>query len=269
MSTSVVNWGGGVQSTAIALLVLSKDERLARVMPLDTDWPSKFYFADTGDEPKLVYDHVSRMSSIMSKGGLEVVEVKRDKEWPLSSHILERAERGDGGISMIPMFVKTSTTPSPVRRGCTQDYKVKPIEKALRLAYGRTHIYQWFGISADESQRMRISQKKSRSFFYPLVSMGWKREHCISYLKQHGIEAPRSSCYYCPFHSNLEWKRIGKDERARSAAFEKRLHDIYDKGGIAGLKTKPYLHRSLSPISDLESQKARMAVVFRTASPID
>jgi 3'-phosphoadenosine 5'-phosphosulfate sulfotransferase (PAPS reductase)/FAD synthetase len=221
-------------------------------MPDDMEMPSVFYFADTGDEPDAVYQHVAKMRDVMAKHGIDLVDVKRGKEWPLSRHIIDRASRGDGGISMIPMFVSTKTTPSPIRRGCTQDYKVKPIEKAIKEAHGKSPIYQWFGISADESQRMKDSQKKYRHFWYPLVEMGWKRSHCVEYLKSMDLDPPRSACFYCPFHSDHEWKRIGPEERAKSAQIENKIHAIYDEKGIAGLKSKPHLHRTLKPIGEID-----------------
>ena len=249
---SVVNWGGGVQSTAILMLVAERHESLLRAMPDDMEMPSVFYFADTGDEPDAVYEHVAKMREVMSEHQIDLVDVKREKEWPLSKHIIDRAGRGERGISMIPMFVSTKTTPSPIRRGCTQDYKVKPIEKAIKEAHGKSPIYQWFGISADESQRMKDSQKKYRHFWYPLVEMGWKRSHCVDYLKSMDLDPPRSACFYCPFHSDHEWKRIGPEERAKSAQIENKIHAIYDEKGIAGLKSKPHLHRTLKPIGQID-----------------
>jgi len=254
---SIVNWGGGVQSTAIMFLVMERHPTLMRVLPDDMEMPTEFYFADTGDEPEAVYAHVGKMRPLLKEGGIDLIEVKRHKEWPLSSHILERAESGTRGISMIPMFVETGTTPSPIRRGCTQDYKVKPIERAIKESYGKQPIYQWFGISADESQRMKISQKSYRTFWYPLIQMGWKRDHCIDYLKAKGVESPRSACYFCPFHSPLEWKRIGGSERHKAAKFEKEIHDAFEThGSVCGLKGMPYLHRSMQPLDaiDFDSQ---------------
>ena len=250
---SIVNWGGGVQSTAIMFLVIEKHPALMKAIPDWMDPPTEFYFADTGDEPEAVYAHVDKMRPILKEGGIDLIEVKRHKEWPLSKHILDRAEAGRNGVSLIPMFVAGGY---PLKRGCTQDYKVNPIVRELKKRYGKTDVWEWFGISADESQRMKISQKKHRHFWYPLIEMGWKRDHCIDYLKTKGIESPRSACYFCPFHSPLEWKRIGKKERQKAVDFENKIHAIFDKKGITVLKNKPYLHRSMQPLEaiDFDSQ---------------
>ena len=50
---AVVSFGGGVQSTTLAWLVIKRDPRLAKIV---TTWPTLFVFADTGDEPAEVYD---------------------------------------------------------------------------------------------------------------------------------------------------------------------------------------------------------------------
>lgn len=255
---SVVSFGGGVQSTALALLALENHPELVRAM--GEAIPRLWLFADTGDEPRAVYAHVDRMRERIVAAGLDFVTVSAGR---LSDHVIEKASAGQRGISMPPMFVKTRDGDTmPVRRGCTRDFKAKPLDAEIRRRCGVRRGYkgdpfvrQWYGISADESQRMRISQDAWRTFEYPLVRMGWSRERCHRFLDDRGVNAPRSACVFCPFHSASEWRRIMADpyERARVEAFEASVHRAYQAHGtVAGLDSRPYLHRSRIAIGSVD-----------------
>ena len=61
-----MSFGGGVQSTAIAELVIRRDPRLLAVV---NQLPELFIFADTGDEPEAVYAHVEVMKARIEAAG--------------------------------------------------------------------------------------------------------------------------------------------------------------------------------------------------------
>lgn len=249
-----VSFGGGVQSTAILHLVL--DGKLPR--------PDLWVFADTGDEPLEVYDHVDRCARIMRAAGMKLHTATRpDLGYSLSEHVLGRCEAGEKGISMPPMYVEAKDGKAvPVRRGCTYDFKSKAIDRMVKRKMGVKRgqktpvVEQWLGISLDETQRMRTSTDKWRRFAYPLIErVPMRRSAIVRYLASKGIHAPRSACMYCPFHSNSEWRRIKADERSWSLSveFESRVHAAFDKHGhVAGLASKPYLHRQRVPLEQVD-----------------
>ena len=245
----VLNFGGGVQSTALALLCIERHPQLVKA--LDGKLPHAFIFADTGDEPFAVMRHVEMMAGMIEQAGFDFHTVSAGV---LSDHVTGPDQ---AGLSLPPLFVATrSGDTAPIRRGCTGTFKAKPIGKLLVQVYGKRPkdpVRQIFGISADEAQRMRDPDKKWLRFVYPLVIMGWKRSRCIDLNKTHGIQAPRSACYHCPFHSSLEWSRLRSDhqEWARVVAFEKAVHEKYESHGLAGLESKPFLHRSRVPIDQI------------------
>ena len=248
-----VSFGGGVQSTAILHLVI--DGKLPR--------PDLWVFADTGDEPRAVYNHVDRCASLMKSAGFRLEIVTRpDLGKSLSDHVLTRAEAGERGISMPPMFVAAESGAYPVRRGCTFDFKSKAIDRKVKEVFGikrgrkAPEVVQWLGISLDETQRMRVSTDKWRLFHYPLIELvPMRRAAIVRYLRGKGIDAPRSACTYCPFHSNAEWRRVRQDREAWASAveFERRVQAAYDEHGhVAGLASKPYLHRQRVPLEDAD-----------------
>ena len=246
----VVNFGGGVQSTALAYLAINRDPDFIRACG---GLPLRWIFADTGDEPEEVYQHVERMGEELAARGCEFVPVRHP-----SGSLSDHCTSAETGASLAPFFVETVEGDSvPVRRGCTRDFKVKPIKAQLAAWYGRRPkdtVVQVFGISADESQRMRHPDRTWLRFRYPLVAMGWKRSRCVEYNLQHGIHAPRSACVFCPFHSREEWERVrgNPEEWAAVVAFERRVHERYRAGITFGLRSMPYLHRSRVPIGEVD-----------------
>jgi len=259
-----MSFGGGVQSTAIALLAVSRDKRFLEAT--GGKLPELYCFADTGDEPAAVYANVEYMRGLIEESGADFKTVIWDNEergnQSLKNQILTRLREGKS-VTAPPFFVQDKNGKAmPIRRQCTRDFKIYPQDKAMREFFGivprkrykEPILRHWFGISCDEMQRERISQDKWRVYFYPLFSMGWRRDHCLRYIQQHGLDVVRSACLYCPFHSASEWLRIKEnpEEWASVVEFEREIHELYDSGKTMGLKTKPYLHRFLVPLDEVD-----------------
>jgi len=259
-----VSYGGGIQSTAIAHLVINKHPELMAVIDR---LPDCFIFADTGDEPDSVYETVGRTASALASAGIRLLIVRKSKN-SLSEEFKRKVEAGIRGIDCPPFYL---TTDSPgggiVSRQCTSAWKVEVLDRKKKKLAGlnlrrKAHreldpvVDAWMGISIDEASRMRTPTESWQRYIYPLVDMGWRRLDCIKYLQDLGVEASRSACSYCPFHSDGEWKRIKEEEPkawAQAVAFEKWLHNKHDQGvKIAGLRGKPFLHKSKVPLEEAD-----------------
>ena len=123
---TIVSFGGGVQSTALAILVLRG--KLPR--------PDLWLFADTGDEPAAVYPHVQKWKARIEDAGMtfEVLHRYPDKI-SLSDHILDRLNnRGGAGAAVIPFFVDSIDRPDrmPLRRKCTYEFKVVTLDRRMK-----------------------------------------------------------------------------------------------------------------------------------------
>ena len=250
-----VSFGGGVQSTTLAWLVINKDPRIGRIIDV---WPTLFVFADVGDEPEEVYTHVERMKGVIEGAGLEFATVRRPGmglgEQYLRWRDLKTAPKS------LPFFVESDTTAMPLRRQCTHDFKVEPLRKKVRGWVGVPRGYkgeplveEWLGISADEAQREKVSTEAWRRFRHPLLEMGWRRSHCHEYMESLGETAPRSACVFCPFHTASEWKRVSKDSAGfdRAVAVELAAQEAH-RAGTFKVDSVPYLHRSRVPIGDVD-----------------
>ena len=259
MMKHIVSFGGGVQSTALALMCIGKDERLLRAT--GGALPDLFVFSDTGDEPEDVYQNVKALKAMIESAGFEFFTVSAGR---LSEDFIS----GKTNVTP-PLFTRSRDGGSaPVRRTCTSDYKVKPILNFLTGHYeinprkkkNKQHVVQWLGISHDEMQRMKTSSRRWFSYLYPLVLAGMRRGDCMKIIKAAGLEPVRSACTYCPFHSSAEWLKISKSKEFKDVvAFEKAIHGKWESGEMS-LKNKPFLHRSLVPIDavDFEGRQGDM-----------
>ena len=145
-------------------------------------------------------------------------------------------------------------------RACTADFKLAVLLKKQReiaeIKRGQKTVgcVSWIGISLDEVSRMKPSRNAWAQNRWPLIEMEMTRHDCLRWMESRGYpKPPRSACVYCPFHSDVEWRRLKTDEPAefeRAVQFErdlqavKRLSD--NKNGV------PFLHDSLKPLSKVD-----------------
>jgi len=187
----VFSFGGGVQSTAA--LVLAGQGKI--------DY-STFLFADTGDEHPETYEYLNEVHIPYAEAhGLEIITLK--KTWKDGSQysILEHIDRLP---SAIPIPVYLGEERMPWRRHCTHDWKVDVIDKYLKKqgATEEEPAECGMGISVDEIQRARDSRVPFKVLEYPLLDLMLRRRDCRDIVNDAGLPpAPRSACYYCPYHS--------------------------------------------------------------------
>jgi len=229
-----VSFGAGVQSTAIAFLVMEQHPELVEVC--GGRLPEMFMFADTGDEPVSVYEHAERMTPLFDAHDItfEIVHKRYvDVDTPggfkpLAEHVADRISAGRGGVNNPPFwtFADTRGIPTPTWRRCTVAYKARELDKRARhyfdvyagqLPEGEDKVCHWYGISWDEVDRMRDSDEEWKVNFYPLVEMRWTRDDCIEYLSDKTyldgtpVLVVKSACVYCPYRSASKWQDV-RDE---------------------------------------------------------
>lgn len=242
MIWDVLALGAGVQSTAVLMMSIHGD-----LPPLDFA-----VFSDTGSEPASVYRHLEWLEAQADKAGIEIIRTGRDES-------LEDSLRSDGHQSAIPAFVDKGTgSRGMLLRYCTVDFKVAPKTRAIRERIGvgakgrvgKHHVRQWFGISYDEVERMHTADVAYMSHIYPLVDRKMTRDDCHTWMADHGYpESPRSACYFCPYHSDEEWRRL-RDEEPAEWDRAIRLDADLRTGQLHGVTGEVYLHDSLLPLAD-------------------
>lgn len=241
----VLSLGAGVQSTTLLLLALEG------VLPsLDCA-----IFADTGWEPKAVYDHLDRVSGYAGRHGVTVLKVSK-------GNLRQDAIDPDHRYASVPYFVRNPDgTEGMGRRQCTSEYKLAPINRKVRQLLGATPpdfrrvpkgrtAEQWIGFSTDEIHR--VSDHLGVSYItkrYPLLDLGMSRKDCERFLTQRGWTVQKSACIGCPFHGNRQWRDLRDnhpDEWLDAIEFDAAIR----KGGSRVLPNgEAFLHRSRVPLA--------------------
>ncbi|MFI1890210.1 hypothetical protein [Streptomyces jumonjinensis] len=218
-------------------------------------------FADTGWEPKAVYDHLDRLErEVAAPAGIPVLRVS-------SGNIRKDALDPDHRFASMPLHILNEDgRPGMTRRQCTGEYKIKPIKKKVRELLGYPYparipkgvcVEQWVGISVDEFHRAKDADVKYMRNRHPLITdMDWNRADCIRYLTSIGLaETPKSSCLGCPFHGNAQWRAIrdgSPDEWMDVVEFDAAIREGNARANATGnrLLGQAFLHRSRVPLGE-------------------
>lgn len=233
----VLSLGAGVQSSTLALMCAAGE----------IEAPEIAIFADTQDEPLAVYEWLDWLERQLP------FPIRRVSRGRLSETALQVRTSAAGNRylkPMIPVYIDNAGKRGMVARHCTKDFKIDPIQGAIRHERKGRDVIQYLGISFDELERMKPSRVPYIKNEYPLVERRLTRQHCLDWMQSKGFpEPPRSACVYCPFHSDAEWRRLEPYEMQEAVQFEKRYQEAFAKSDMDGI---PYLHRDRKPLSEVE-----------------
>jgi hypothetical protein len=259
---NVLSLGAGVQSSALALMAASGE-----ISPV----PDFAVFADVGAEPDEVYEWLETLKDLVRKSR-HPFPIYTVKKGDLTDEQLKiRVSRGKGKKprgqtyvkKIIPMFGLTEDGEkrAAIGRSCTEDYKILPIRKMIREKCGirrgqkECSVTMWIGISWDEIQRAKESRVEWYQHRWPMLEKRITRADCISWMASKGFPVPpRSACYYCPFHSDSEWRRMRDDDPVnfRNAVnFDRELRELIREND-KGTRMKVFLHRSCKPLGEID-----------------
>lgn len=241
----ILSLGAGVQSSTLALLA---KHRVVGPMPMCA------IFADTQAEPAAVYKHLDWLETVLP------FPVHRVTAGNLYEVIGKPRDVGKRVPHMpIPAYTATRDGRStPLHRECTEDFKIIPIRRQIRAMFGLTRkrgprtpiVEQWIGISRDEAHRMKPSRQAWMRNRWPLVDMSMTRGDCLRWLSENGYPwPPKSSCTFCPFHDDAQWKATKADPAAwaQAVAVDEKIRNLNRVSSTAPL----YLHRSMVPLAEV------------------
>ena len=251
---TVISLGAGVQSSTIALMAAHGE-----ITPM----PDYAIFADTQAEPSHIYSWLDWLETQLPFPVLRVTE----------GNLKEAILNGQDRFATPPFFTSSPDGRGEglLRRQCTSDYKVKPIQRKLRELAGykprqripADTVEQWIGISSDEIQRMKDAPEKWCNNRWPLIEQRMSRMHCLEWMRDHGYnELPKkSACTFCPYHDNATWRKMkAEDPESWDEAV---MIDRSIRDGFAKTTQKLYVHRSLQPLDVVDlSDPAENQVTF-------
>jgi hypothetical protein len=241
--------GAGVQSSTLALMAARGE--------LDP-MPDCAIFSDTGAEPQAVYDWLDKLEELMPFPLHRVM-------W--ADGLLENIKGAINGgrFAGAPFYTENedfnrTDAEGQLRRQCTREFKVQPIQRKLRDLLGlekgqragkEIRVIQYIGISLDEVIRMKPSRDKWIEHRWPLIDRRMTRWDCMRWLEQHGYPVPpKSACTFCPYHSNNEWRWLRDND---PAGWQQALDvDRMIRGGVRGTKFALYLHKDMVPLEEAD-----------------
>lgn len=209
-------------------------------------------FADTQSEPAYVYEQLEALKA-WSKIPVEVVT-----HGSLLNDALDCNAGKRKRFASLPLFTMGQDgRAAPMRRQCTREYKIEPIEKAVRRLMGykprqriKERVAALLGISVEEAGRMKPSRTRWITNEFPLIDARLSRMDCLKILQDVGLPLPKkSACVFCPYRSNRGWREMrdeSPEEWARACELDEAMRDMSG----AKIRQPVYVHRSLKPLRE-------------------
>lgn len=254
------SYGGGVQSTAA--LVLAAQGHI--------DFRT-FLFANVGhdsEHPGTIEYIEKHAAPFAAHHGIDLVELHRTPTRGVSAGRVEtlysRLMR-DGSRSL-PIPVRMSNG-APGTRSCTADFKIKVIGGWLKAngATATAKAIVGIGISLDEIQRVNARRAMPYEIpTYPLLDHEppLRRQDCERIIRNAGLPVPpKSSCWFCPFHTPQRWAEMRRDE---PELFDRACHlenTLNDRRRVLG-RDPVYLTRFNRPLVEAIPAAGAMLPIF-------
>lgn len=234
----VISLGAGVQSSTMALMAARGE-----IGPM----PDAAIFADTGWEPRAVYDYLAWLEAQLP---FPVYHVSAGN---LRSDLLTASNSTGQRFAAVPFFIVSPDGKAGMgRRQCTAEYKLRPIQrKVVEMMHGKRPkggAEVWIGISIDEVIRMKHSRVQYITNRWPLLEKRMTRADCLRWFETNGLtKPPKSSCIGCPFHSDAQWRdlKVNHPEEWIDAVEVDRVIRTHGKG-------QQYMHRTLTPLDQVD-----------------
>ncbi len=238
----ILSLGAGVQSSTLLLMACEGELQIDAAI-----------FADTGWEPAAVYEWLGVLQEHADVAGIPIHRVS-------AGNIKVEALSKQGRIAPMPLHTRNDDGRKGIlRRQCTQEYKIRPIQRKLRElgATARNPADLVIGISLDEYTRMRTESVRYVRHVYPLVDLRMTRSECSLWLaKRNMVNVVKSACIGCPFRRNESWRDMRDNapaEFADAVAFDAAVRKH------PRLRDRVFLHDQLVPLemADLRSEQDR------------
>lgn len=230
-------------------------------------------FVDTGKEKPRTYEVVGWLNKWRKKNnGISFVIIK----WKnLYRDLMKENSEGDR-FSSIPAFTRNEDgSKGMLKRQCTNEYKIEQINKKVKELQGKTgnqrfdKFYNYIGFSLDELGRISVPRIAKEIRVYPFCN--YERDRKIGkytenrFFKGRGItrgqlrdwlldnnypDPGKSSCIFCPYGQNSEWRELKKDPKIWRNVV--RIDENIRDGTKKGINSPCYLHRSLKPIDEVD-----------------
>lgn len=250
----VVSHGGGVQTSGLLLMAARGD-----IGPM----PDMAIMADTGDEPKQVWEY---LEYIRPRVPFPIHVVQRGD---ILEHIRRSKDENDTGQRVtLPYYLADG---GQMMRTCTAELKIEAVTAKLREIMGLSKgqrvpkdvlVEVWIGISMDEKHRAGgFPAKPWQEVRYPLLEMDLTRGGVEKWLAERQYQLPpRSRCIICPYRSDESWRALNPEEFEHACQVDDLLRA--DGKPPKGMESLAYLHRARKPLRDVDLTAPSIGLPF-------
>ena len=173
-----LSFGGGVNSTALLLLLTDRGEEFEAV------------FVNHGGDYPETYAYVD----YLREQGFEITEIIPDVE---------------GYHTIYDYSIAKQILPSFRHRWCTDKFKIRQINNYIQVP-----CIMFIGFDYGESKRSLESNLDGVTNLYPLIESKMDRNACVELIKKHDLKIPpKSGCWFCPFMHKIEIREIFLNHR--------------------------------------------------------
>ena len=234
----VWSYGGGTQSIAIALLVVTG--KLPK--------PDMIVFADTGREASETFEY--------SKAYVEPLLASIGLSIETASHDLSKVDLYQVKDQKETLLIPAYTQDGKLSNFCSHEWKLRVVRRYIR-AKGVEQCVNWLGMSTDEVERLHPSDVQWCETHWPLCDMpisasygiSMNRVMCKQLILNYGWpEPPKSSCWMCPHRRNHQWQRLKMLYPAdfqKAVELDKIIRAKDKRGGV-------WLHEEIKPLDEID-----------------
>lgn len=198
MSLTVLHYGMGTNSVAMACELVARDWR-----------PDLILAADTGGEKPHTYQHALMMSDWLEKNGFPRITFVKYRTKEGIELTLEEDCRVRGSLPSIAFGFKS----------CSERWKIRPQNKflstwapALEVWARSEKVTKLVGFDAGEPQRAKDFNDDKYLVRYPLIEWDMDRDDCVAAIQRAGVPLPgKSACFFCPSTKKAEVVALRRD----------------------------------------------------------
>lgn len=241
----VISLGAGLQSSALALMAARRE-----IGPM----PHAAIFADTGWEPRRVYQHLDWLETQLP---FPILRVKREGP-SLGDFQMATAGLPLKGRPTVPLFL--ANPQGMMAKQCSKEFKTRVVQRQIRAMLGLAPgqrgprvqtVEQWIGMDRGEQRRVKDAERKWIKNRWPLIERNMRRRDVEQWREERQYPRfPKSSCIFCPFRDDAAWadmKENEPDDFERACAFDEAVRPGYE-----GMEGDAYVHWSRTPLKDAD-----------------
>ena len=223
-------------------------------------------FCDTGFEQSIVFEFLEKHTlPLLNYVGIPFHIAKAEEhagtlhgETTFGNFLLPPFFHGDGDSDAkgrLPAFCSSNWKKEVFNRFCAKQFKSKTYDVIM-------------GFSTDEMHRAgRIKQTKKYRYQFPLLDLRMNRGDCVK-LVQDAFNAPppRSSCYFCPNHTQHEWREVmSGSDRDKVIAIDAKIRDSLN-GYLNNASHRSFLTVECKPIAECDFDDKNEVIFSRLCS---